>query len=346
MHPALRSRIRGYGYEVYVNSTMPDTHENRLKLCRFVAQEVKSDGRISHFDAHAIAEVILEGQRRSGMRGKLTLRLRELGGLVRTAGDVAQARGSDVVAAEDVREAKRLSRSLEQQIAEQGLEERRTHDALQSTGQLVGIVHGAGLVGTGEVGEPAGLVVPVNAAVTAPLSRHGGSIAFGGGLEESAPAETEIVGAWLQKVTGAAVADNDLHIQSVIPQDGVDGRACALAMAVSAVSALRGVHVRQDTVVVGGMTVTGQVTTVKGITQLIESAADTGYARVVVPQGNASDIMLNPVYRRRIEVVHVRTVHEVLDDVLVGKGKEQVLDELESGATTVQRATARPPTRN
>ena len=29
MHPALRSRIRGYGYEVYMRSTMPDTDENR-----------------------------------------------------------------------------------------------------------------------------------------------------------------------------------------------------------------------------------------------------------------------------------------------------------------------------
>ena len=27
MHPALRSRIRGYGYEVYVNTDMPDRKE-------------------------------------------------------------------------------------------------------------------------------------------------------------------------------------------------------------------------------------------------------------------------------------------------------------------------------
>src|ERR1041385_5846415 len=123
MHPALRSRIRGYGYEVYVNSSVPDDHENRLKVCRFVAQEVLRDGRIPHLDRDAVAEILLEGQRRSGQRGKLTLRLRELGGLVRTAGDVAQTRGSKVVTAEDVREAKSLSRSLEQQIAEQALEE-------------------------------------------------------------------------------------------------------------------------------------------------------------------------------------------------------------------------------
>ena len=32
MHIALRSRIRGYGYEVYMKDTMKDTPENRDKL--------------------------------------------------------------------------------------------------------------------------------------------------------------------------------------------------------------------------------------------------------------------------------------------------------------------------
>jgi Lon-like ATP-dependent protease len=50
MHPALRSRIRGYGYEVFMRSTMPDTTENRNKLVRFVAQEVSKDKKIPHFD--------------------------------------------------------------------------------------------------------------------------------------------------------------------------------------------------------------------------------------------------------------------------------------------------------
>src|SRR5208283_2361238 len=38
MHPALRSRIRGYGYEVYMESSMDDTEPNREKLERFIAQ--------------------------------------------------------------------------------------------------------------------------------------------------------------------------------------------------------------------------------------------------------------------------------------------------------------------
>jgi len=58
MHPALRSRIRGYGYEVYVNNIMEDTLDNRLSVVRFIAQEVVKDGKIPHFTAGAIAELV------------------------------------------------------------------------------------------------------------------------------------------------------------------------------------------------------------------------------------------------------------------------------------------------
>src|SRR3989344_3975959 len=49
VHPALRSRIRGYGYEVYMNDTMDDNKENQEKLLQFVAQEVIKDKKIPHF---------------------------------------------------------------------------------------------------------------------------------------------------------------------------------------------------------------------------------------------------------------------------------------------------------
>ena len=73
MHPALRSRIRGYGYEVYMGESMPDTPENREKYVRFIAQEVKNDGKIPHFDKSAIEEIIREARRRSSRKGHLTL---------------------------------------------------------------------------------------------------------------------------------------------------------------------------------------------------------------------------------------------------------------------------------
>jgi len=56
MHPALRSRIRGYGYEVYMEETFPDNEENRNKLAIFVAQEVIKDAKIPHFSREAVME--------------------------------------------------------------------------------------------------------------------------------------------------------------------------------------------------------------------------------------------------------------------------------------------------
>ena len=78
MHIAMRSRIRGYGYEVFMKDYMEDTEENRKKLVQFVAQEVKNDGRIPHFATDALDEIILEAKRRAGRKNALTLRLREL----------------------------------------------------------------------------------------------------------------------------------------------------------------------------------------------------------------------------------------------------------------------------
>ena len=83
MHPALRSRIRGYGYEVYMAESMEDTPENQQKYIRFIAQEVKNDGKIPHFDKSAIDEIIREARRRSNRKGHLTLKLRDIGGLIR-----------------------------------------------------------------------------------------------------------------------------------------------------------------------------------------------------------------------------------------------------------------------
>jgi Lon-like ATP-dependent protease len=91
------------------------TPENEAALARFVAQEVRRDGRIPHFTAAAVAAVIEEAERRAG-RGRLTLRLRELGGLVRIAGDVAASEGSSLTEAAHVERARTMARSAEEQM--------------------------------------------------------------------------------------------------------------------------------------------------------------------------------------------------------------------------------------
>src|SRR3989339_648086 len=105
MHPALRSRIRGYGYEIYMNDTMPDNEENRNKIAFFVAQEVEKDKKISAFSKEAVDEIVEEARRMANRKGHLTLRLRELGGLIRAAGDIAVEKKSKLVEIGHIHEA-------------------------------------------------------------------------------------------------------------------------------------------------------------------------------------------------------------------------------------------------
>ncbi len=116
----LRSRITGGGYEVLLDTTMPDTEKNRRKLAQFCAQEVVTDGRIPHMDRRALADFITEAGTRAekldGVRNALTLRLREMGGLIRMAGDLATVEHAPLIESKHVTEAIRRALPIEEQI--------------------------------------------------------------------------------------------------------------------------------------------------------------------------------------------------------------------------------------
>ena len=118
----LRSRITGGGYEVLVETTMPDSDANRAKLAQFVAQEIAIDKRIPPATADAVKAVVDEARRRAkaldNQDKALTLRLRELGGLLRSAGDIAVTEESGVIEADHVKRAIKIARSIEEQIKE------------------------------------------------------------------------------------------------------------------------------------------------------------------------------------------------------------------------------------
>ena len=118
----LRSRINGGGYEVLVETVMPDTEDNRLKLAQFVAQEIVMDARIPHASREAVVLVIEEAKKRAKVIDNkdksLTLRLRELGGLIRAAGDIAVIDKAELIEAKHIRDALKRARPVEEQIKE------------------------------------------------------------------------------------------------------------------------------------------------------------------------------------------------------------------------------------
>ena len=164
MHPALRSRIRGYGYEVYMNNTMDDNQENRDKVAIFVAQEVRKDKKIPHFTREGVDAIIQEARVRAGTSGKLTLRLRELGGLVRAAGDIALEEKFPFATEKHVKLAKRLARSLEQQMVDKLIENKKKYEVIITEGTIVGRVNGLAVMGSDSY--YSGIVLPIESEVT------------------------------------------------------------------------------------------------------------------------------------------------------------------------------------
>lgn len=117
--PALRSRIRGFGYEILTKVRIPDDADSLRVFARFVAQEVEKDGRIPHFDQSAVRALIEIARKWSHPVG-LSLRFRELGGLVRIAGDIAFRDGLGGVSADQVRAAEEYTLPLEVQTPPNG----------------------------------------------------------------------------------------------------------------------------------------------------------------------------------------------------------------------------------
>jgi Lon-like ATP-dependent protease len=329
MHPALRSRIRGYGYEIYMRSTMRDTEENRVKLIRFVAQEVSKDKKIPHFNKGAVAEIIREAQRRSGRRGMLTLRLRELGGLVRVAGDIASERGASVVETVHVLDAKRIARSLEQQVTDRAVERRKDYRLALTEGAVIGIVNGLAVLNAdSSMAEFSGIVTPVVAEVTPPQNREGGKIIATGKLGEIAKESVQNVSALIKKYTGEDISNHDIHVQFIGTYEGIEGDSASIAVATAVISAFEEVEVDQGCAMTGSLSVRGQVLPVGGVTAKIEAAAELGLKKVLIPEENLKDVLLEDKYTGKIEVIPVRMLNDVLSHALVGARKEGLLKKL------------------
>src|SRR6056297_1885428 len=325
MHPALRSRIKGYGYEVYMGDTIEDTPEMRRKYARFIAQEVERDGRLPHFDREAIEEVMLEARRRAGRKDHLTLLLRNLGGLVRVAGDIARAEGRDYTTREDVLQAKQRSRSIEQQLADDYIDRRKDYELQVNEGGVEGRVNGLAVMG-----EDSGIMLPVMAEI-AP-AQGGGQVIATGKLQEMAEESVQNVSAIIKKFSDVDLSEKDIHIQFVqAGQQGVDGDSASITVATAVISALENIPVDQSVAMTGSLSVRGDVLPVGGVTHKIEAAAKAGCSKIIIPKANEQDVMIEDEYEEMVDIVPCSNISEVLDVALMGEPKkDSLVDRLKS----------------
>ena len=340
MHPALRSRIRGYGYEVYMAESMEDTPENQKKYVRFIAQEVKNDGKIPHFDQSAIDEILREARRRSNRKGHLTLKLRDMGGLIRVAGDIARQEGAAITTANHVITAKTTARSIEDQVSDEYIRRSREYELTVVEGTRIGRVNGLAVMGT-----DSGSVLPIMAEVT-PAQGASGSVIATGMLKEIAQESIKNVSAILKKFTGRDVRNIDIHIQFIGTYGGVEGDSASISVATAVISAIEGIPVRQDVAMTGSLSVRGDVLPVGGVTFKIEAAAKAGIKTVLIPRTNINDVLIEERYKPIVTVIPVDTIDEVLKIALVPENTESFLTKLRKMAIRSTTMIAETPACN
>jgi Lon-like ATP-dependent protease len=328
MHPALRSRIRGYGYEVYMSESMLDTPENREKFIRFIAQEVKNDGKIPHFDRGAIDEIIREARRRSNRKGHLTLKLRDMGGLIRVAGDLARQEGAEITSAEHVIAAKGTARSIEDQVSDEYIRRSREYELTVVEGTRVGRVNGLAVMGS-----DSGSVLPIMAEVT-PAQGASGTVIATGMLKEIAQESIKNVSAILKKFTGKDIKNMDIHIQFIGTYGGVEGDSASVSVATAVISAIEGIPVRQDIGMTGSLSVRGDVLPVGGVTYKIEAAAKAGITTVLIPRSNLEDVLIEERYQEMVTIIPVDCIEDVLKVALVPENNEGFLAKLRKMASS------------
>jgi Lon-like ATP-dependent protease len=295
LHPALRSRIRGYGYEIYMNDTMADTEENRYRLSLFIAQEIRKDGKIPHF-TRAAADVIIECARQMADEpDRLTARFRELGGLIRAAGDLAVQSGAELVAAEHAERALQASKTLEEQMA---LRERR-HAAFvegpSSPGKLKtcsiykNTIHQIVQVWA-DVQPSDGVEVHVSHAWTPKFNR----LAL-----EAALHRYRCPGKYFIEVDGAE--------QNHQPDD------FALAMAAAAWSAKKGIVLPGDIAVCGSLNVAGEIGETPAFHRKAQAAKAAGIRTVIAPSANRDHSPLQAGKDTNLTIVWVNSLDEMLE---------------------------------
>lgn len=313
LHPALRSRIRGYGYEIYMKDVMEDTSENQFKIAQFVAQEVIKDGKIPHFSRSAVDYIINDARRRASKKNHLTLLLRELGGMVRSAGDLAHEQGSKLVEVSHLLEARVMARGLEQQLADRYIENKKDYEVLVTSGTRVGRVNGLAVLGNGS--SLSGIVLPIESAVV-PCVREPKVIATGK-LGEIAKEAITNVSALVRKYFGEDVKSQyDIYVQFLQTYEGVEGDSASLAVATAMISALKNIPIKQDFAITGSVSVRGETLPVGGVSAKVEAAIDTGMTHVIVPKSNLQDIVIDKDRLKRITIIPVENVIQVLEHIL------------------------------
>ena len=176
--------------------------------------------------------------------------------------------------------------------------------------------------------EFSGMVLPIVAEVTPAGSQSEGRVIATGKLGEIAKESVLNISALIKKYMGKDISTHDIHIQFIGTYEGLEGDSASISVITAVISAMEGVPVRQDVAMTGSLSIRGTVLPIGGVTAKVEAAAKAGIKKVLIPIANLKDVLIEDEYKDKIEIIPVETLTDVIENVLVGKGKEDLLKKL------------------
>ena len=176
-----------------------------------------------------------------------------------------------------------------------------------------------------------------------PAQGMSGRVIATGGLSDLANESVINISAVVKKLTGKDIKDFDLHVQFPGTHN-VDGDSASITMATAIISAFEGVPIEQNLAMTGSLSVRGEILPVGGVTAKIEAAAKSGIERVVIPRANMQDVLMDEKWEKKVKVLPVDSLDEVLQHALVGaEDKVSLVERLAKVIDTISKGTDTQP---
>ena len=125
--------------------------------------------------------------------------------------------------------------------------------------------------------------------------------------------------------TGKDTSNFDIHIQFLQTYEGVEGDSASVSVAAAVISALEEAPIRQDVALTGSLSVRGDVLPIGGVTQKAEAAIEAGMSEIIVPKANVEDIVLDDAQKKKIKIIPVSNILDVLRECLAESPKKKAL---------------------
>jgi ATP-dependent Lon protease len=142
-----------------------------------------------------------------------------------------------------------------------------------------------------------------------------------------------------------AFENNEIHIHLPAGAIPKDGPSAGITLATTIISLLTDCPIDKTVAMTGEITLTGKVLPVGGVKEKCLAAMRMGIKTVIIPWKCQKDLVDIPEeYRERLELIPVKTIHEVLDLALVGwDEKKKELKKKMKKAKEQKRTNPLPP---